>query len=102
MKTIDLKTAADYLHMSPEGLRRLAKKGAVPGRKTGRSWVFVEEHLADWVSGRYPNPERQLQVIDNGKQEIKKSCRFTSGKKLGGSNSPIQTVDEYSSLLGLK
>ena len=104
MQTLDLDQAAEFLKMNPEVLRRKAKLGIIPGRKAGKIWIFIKEHLADWVSGRYPDHGRDLRVIDGGKQQTEdiKLCQSTSGVKLGGYNSPHQTADEYNSLLGLK
>ena len=56
MNTLDLNEAASFLKMNPEVLRRKARAGQVPGRKAGKCWIFVKEHLADWVSGRYSEP----------------------------------------------
>ena len=53
VNTLDLNEAASFLKMNPEVLRRKARAGQVPGRKAGKCWIFVKEHLADWVSGRY-------------------------------------------------
>jgi hypothetical protein len=101
--TLNLNEAAEYLKMNAEVLRRQAKAGKVPGRKTGKSWVFIKQHLADWVSGRYPEPGRELRVIDGNKQmEDIQKCRSTNAVKRGGYNSPHRTADEYNSLLGLK
>ena len=102
MKTLDLNEAADFLKMNPEVLRRKARAGQVPGRKAGKCWIFVKEHLADWVSGGYSNSRRELQVIDRFKQEDKKQCQFTSAMTRGGFNSPHQTDADYNNLLGLK
>jgi hypothetical protein len=103
---LNLTEAAEFLKMNPEVLRRQAKAGKVPGRKTGKSWLFIKQHLADWVSGRYPDAGRELRVIDGGKQpkEDIKSCQSTGGTKkaIGGFNSPHRTAAEYNSLLGLK
>jgi Helix-turn-helix domain len=102
VNTLNLNEAASYLKMNPEVLRRKARAGQVPGRKAGKRWIFVKEHLADWVSGRYSEPRRELQVIDRLKQEDKKQCQSTSEKKRGGFSSPHRTDAEYSKLLGLK
>jgi hypothetical protein len=103
MQTLDLKEAATFLKMNPEVLRRQAKAGNAPGKKTGKRWIFIKEHLADWVSGRYPVHGQELRVIDGGKQtEEIKLCQSTNAVKRGGYNSPHQTADEYNSLLGLK
>ena len=101
MKTLDLNEAADFLKMNPEVLRRKARAGHVPGRKAGKCWIFVKEHLADWVSGRYSEPRRGLQVIDELKQEDIKTCQSTSEKIRGGFSSPRLTDAEYNKLLGL-
>lgn len=103
MKSLNLIEAANFLKMNPEVLRRHAKAGKVPSRKTGKRWVFILEHLADFVSGRYSEHGRELRVIDGFKQthEDTRKCQSTNAAKRGGSNSPRQTADEYSKLLGL-
>jgi hypothetical protein len=102
MQTLDLLKAAEFLKLNPESLRRMVKAGLVPGRKVGRGWLFVQEHLADWVSGRYPEPEQSLQVIDTQQTEVIKQCQSTNVVKLGGYKSQQQVAKEYNALLGLK
>ena len=102
VNTLDLNEAASFLKMNPEVLRRKAKARQVPGRKAGKCWIFVKEHLADWVSGRYSEPRRELQVIDEPTKEDNKQCQSTGGKKRGGFSSPHRTDAEYNNLLGLK
>ena len=102
MNTLNLNEAASFLKMNPEVLRRKARDGEVPGKKAGKRWIFVKEHLADWVSGRYSEPRRELQAIDELKQEDKKTCQSISEKKRGGFSSPRRTDAEYNKLLGLK
>lgn len=99
--TFDLIQAATFLKMNSEVLRRQAKAGIIPGRKTGKSWVFVQEHLADWISGRYPDNGQSLQVIDTQQIEVKQQCQSTNVVKLIGYNSPTQMAKEYNALLGL-
>jgi excisionase family DNA binding protein len=53
MKILDLQQAARLLQMNPESLRRLAFRGAIPARKPGRKWLFVEAHLEEWLKGDY-------------------------------------------------
>lgn len=52
--------AADFLLMAPEALRRKAKLGEIPGAKPGKHWVFIEEHLAEWLRNRYANSTKIL------------------------------------------
>ena len=53
MNILDLQQAARLMQMNPESLRRLAFRGAIPARKPGRKWLFVEEHLEEWLKGDY-------------------------------------------------
>ena len=101
VKIFGLNDAAAFLKMNSEVLRRQAKSGFIPGRKTGKSWVFVQEHLADWVSGRYPEHGQGLQVIDTQQTEATQQCQSTNVVKITGYNSPTQTAKEYNALLGL-
>ena len=65
--------------------------------------IFYEKAVAEWVSGSYASHGRELRVIDGFKNTHEdRKCQSTSAKKRGGSNSPRQTADEYSNLLGLK
>ena len=40
MRTRNLGEAAAFLHVHPEELRTLAKRGIIPGAKIGRCWGF--------------------------------------------------------------
>lgn len=99
MQTLDLNQAAAFLLMSAEGLRRKAKAGQIPGRKAGRSWVFVREHLAEWISSGQNTEQLNAQRI-GGKPQEKITWQSTNAEKRGGSASPI-TANEYNELLGL-
>jgi hypothetical protein len=102
MQVLDLDEAADFLKMNPEVLRRKAKLGLIPGRKAGKRWIFVCEHLADWVSGLLPLTLNDSNTVVDEQPKDTLQCRSTSARKLGGFNSPHQVAIEYSNLLGLK
>ena len=53
MKTLDLHEAAAFLHMHPEEVRTRAKRGLIPGAKTGKRWIFLETDLAEFVRSLY-------------------------------------------------
>ena len=53
MRTLDLEEAAQFLKCSTWTLSQLAHDGIVPGAKVGRAWVFVDDHLADWLKSQY-------------------------------------------------
>jgi len=98
MQILDVLEAAAFLKMNPEVLRRKAKLGEVPGRKVGKKWVFVEEHLADFVSGRYP-----LQISEKlvEHHEVNGQCLSTSAGNSGGYSSPHLMAQKYNEFLGL-
>jgi excisionase family DNA binding protein len=46
---LTLTTAADFLQISPEVLRRHAKNGIIPAHKEGRTWRFSRKELEAWL-----------------------------------------------------
>jgi excisionase family DNA binding protein len=44
-RTMTALEAAEYLGMHPESVRRLARRGELPGRKIGKEWRFRPEDL---------------------------------------------------------
>jgi hypothetical protein len=38
VRTLDLNKAAAFLHMHPQGVRTRAKRGLIPGAKSGHRW----------------------------------------------------------------
>ncbi len=49
MKTLNLEETARFLKIHNETASRLAKTGQLPGAKIGRSWVFLEEDLTEYL-----------------------------------------------------
>ena len=98
MKTLSLKDAANFLKMTPEGLRRKAAKGDIPGAKPGKCWVFSEDDLAEYLRSLYPTPANALQgVIESNRR---KTWRSTKEVIRGGSQLPVKDL-AYKNLLGL-
>ena len=107
MVSFDIKEAAEFLKMGASTLQRKAASGEIPARKVGKRWVFIREHLADYVSGRYIQSREGLRVIDGGKTMEQQTSWQSTNKKTakattGTSTSSIQMDSEYASLLGLK
>lgn len=44
--------AAEFLRLSPYGVRDLARRGVLPGRKVGRDWRFWRADLVAWLRGK--------------------------------------------------
>ncbi|MCQ9376072.1 hypothetical protein NMQ14_17630 [Methyloversatilis sp. XJ19-13] len=55
--------------MHPEEVRRRAKRGVIPGAKAGRSWVFIDIDLADYLRSLYAGSRQALRVTF-GKEKV--------------------------------
>jgi excisionase family DNA binding protein len=108
MVSFDINEAAAFLKISASTLQRKAASGEIPAKKIGKRWVFIREHLADFISGRYTQAREGLSVIDGGLNSTRgaTSWQSTSQKqakaKTTTSTSLTQTASEYANLLGLK
>ena len=73
-RTLALNEAAAFLRMHPEEVRTRAKRGLIPGAKPGRSWVFLESDLAEFLRSLYPVRRQALQVttLTGGKMSLRK------------------------------
>lgn len=49
MKTFDLDECAQFLKISSPAVFEMAIRGELPGARIGRSWVFLEEDLVEYV-----------------------------------------------------
>ena len=108
MVSFDIKEAAEFLKMSPSTLQRKAASGEIPAKKLGKRWVFIREHLADFVSGRYTHSRDGLRVIEGGlnstleNKQWQSTSQKTAKQATGTSTSSTQMESEYANLLGLK
>ncbi|MFZ6750277.1 helix-turn-helix domain-containing protein [Undibacterium sp. Ren11W] len=96
MRTFDLIEAASFLKMHPEEVRRRAKLGLLPGAKPGKSWIFLEDDLAEYVRSLYAVPRQALQVTPRKEQQ---SCHLSNAVTRGGSISPRQQASALDVLL---
>jgi len=81
--------------MHPEEVRRRAKLGHLPGAKPGKSWVFLEEDLAEHLRSLYAQSRQALQVTQRKEQ----TCHLQNAVVRGGSISLRQTGSELDALL---
>ena len=95
--TIGLQEAAAILHMTPEGVRRKAVAGEIPGSKPGKRWCFIEEDIAEYLRSLYTNNAKAALGVHS---EEKSLCHFTNATTSGGLISRT-TIDEYKKALGL-
>lgn len=65
MQTFGIEGAAGFLNISTDRLLDLAAKGTVPGAKIGKSWVFTDEDL-----GEYLRAEVRKQTADRRGEKL--------------------------------
>ncbi|MEM7708970.1 MAG: helix-turn-helix domain-containing protein [Pseudomonadota bacterium] len=96
--TIGTTEAARLLHCCSETVKRRARDGELPGRRVGRSWVFLRADVLNYVRG-YTGPERSPHLSGRRLQ----SCKSTNvvNAASGGSGSHRRITEEYASALGL-
>ena len=68
MKTLDLKEAAAFLKMHPVTLQGKAKVGEIPGAKPGKSWVFIDEDLANYIRTQYSGHGKRIATLNGDTQ----------------------------------
>lgn len=87
--------AAALLHCAPRAIQRKAKAGILPGRKVGKGYVFVQDHLIEWISRRYdtqPQPPNETPAWPSTN---------ATAPRTGKSASLIPADAEYNAALGL-
>jgi len=62
----EIDTLADYLHLAPQQVTRLADRGKIPARKVGGQWRFSRAEIHLWLEGRIgaSSEEELIQVED--------------------------------------
>lgn len=51
-EVMSIDELAEYLQLSPATIHRLAREGALPGRKFGRRWWFSASAVDAWLRRR--------------------------------------------------
>lgn len=49
MSTLGVQEAAALLHVHAQTVLELAQSGELPGARIGRSWVFIEADVLEWL-----------------------------------------------------
>ncbi len=52
MEDLDVARLADYLHLTPDQVTRMAVRGKLPGRRVGGEWRFSEAEIHHWLEER--------------------------------------------------
>ncbi len=52
MDDLDIARLAEYLHVTPDQVTRMAERGRIPGRKVGGQWRFSQAEIHHWLEDR--------------------------------------------------
>ncbi|MHC4512219.1 MAG: PTS sugar transporter subunit IIA [Planctomycetota bacterium] len=52
MADLDVAHLADYLHLTPDQVTKMAVRGRIPGRKVAGQWRFSEAEIHHWLEDR--------------------------------------------------
>jgi len=96
VRTLGLQQAAELLKMHPETLRQRVLSGEIPSAKPGRSWIFIEADLAEWLRSQYSSAR---QVAQEGGKLCPSINEVT--RPIGGSKFPLQVAKQCREALGL-
>jgi excisionase family DNA binding protein len=62
----DAKTAANYLGVNEQTIRKLAREGSIPAFRVGDSWRFRKTTLDEWVARQESGAEgRRILIVDD-------------------------------------
>mgnify|MGYP005856152247 CR=1 FL=1 len=64
-RILTVKQVAEKLHVKPLTVREYLRKGKIPGRKLGKSWLVVETDLEMFIRGNI-QPEPQTRISARG------------------------------------
>ncbi len=75
MEDLDVARLAEYLHLTPEQVTKMAVRGKVPARKVGGVWRFNEAEIHHWLEDRIGVSDSQQlvkvqQVLDRVAGEV--------------------------------
>jgi PTS system nitrogen regulatory IIA component len=52
MEDLDIPQLAEYLHVTPDQVKKMVTRGNLPGRKVGGQWRFNEAEIHHWLEER--------------------------------------------------
>lgn len=80
METLTADEVADLLKLKRKTVVEKAKNGSIPALKPGRSWVFIQQDVYDWMRAESHKLKTQIQKIKGKYNEAAKLCRSSEEK----------------------
>lgn len=104
MRTLNVDQCAELLNTSYTVISELAVQGELPGAKIGKSWVFLEDDIVEYLRGevRKQQAERQRNYkrknppapkVDFEKADLVSSFSAIQEQSRGGRRKPTTAAD---------
>jgi excisionase family DNA binding protein len=101
MQTYDITQVAKLLNCEPSTVTELAVEGALKGAKIGRSWVFMEEHVTEYlreqVQAQTLKRKRARKPIISA-ENIEPSIYMPRERRSGGRKRPPALPEPFSEI----
>jgi excisionase family DNA binding protein len=94
MRTLNLKEAANFLNIHWQTLRQRVISGEIPGAKIGKSYIFLEDDLVEYIRSLYPDGGRASSKTG----ELRCSTNVKT-RNITGADSSHLTERRYAELL---
>lgn len=62
MRTLNIDECAEFLKIHSVTASEMAQRGELPGAKIGRSWVFLEDDLVDYLRAEVRRQQKERQA----------------------------------------
>ena len=62
MDDLDIARLAEYLHVTPDQVMRMAERNRIPGRKVGGQWRFSQAEIHHWLEERIGASETEEEL----------------------------------------
>ena len=80
MITYNINSAAELLGIHPDTLQERAASGEIPGAKIGKSWIFLEPVLSEWLSKEIER-QTELRLNRSTNTKVVPIIKKTRGRK---------------------
>ena len=90
MEDLDVARLADYLHLTPDQVTKMAVRGRLPGRKVGGQWRFSEAEIHHWLEERIGASD--MQELDKVQQVLDRAAAGEAADRPIAELCPVESV----------
>lgn len=91
VEDLDIARLAEYLHLTPDQVTKMAVRGKVPGRRVGGQWRFSEAEIHHWL-------EERIGLSDPEELEKVEKVLDRAAEKTDGTDAGTESLSQLCSL----